>query len=229
MRAPPVPHPRAGPSPSIRDAQRTTNDKQRLLECPPPPGKAQKSQAPRCPDWETEPPLGSPPRASPRSARARQGAPFPAAEPRGRPAPGRSPKESPLKEFFLSRELTASIQPRGLKGEQHVNALQMCFLPFLATAGRLRAAAAAPARSRPRFPSRPPTFSSCSYLIMISFFFFFPKPLPIIVIHPARCSSGDGHRLQTPPPPGARPAPRRVRRHSPGTLCKAKVKGRCLG
>lgn len=157
-----------------------------------------------------------------------RGRPSPAAEPRGRPAPGRSPKESPLKEFFLSRELTASIQPRGLKGEQHVNALQMCFLPFLATAGRLRAAAAAPARSRPRFPSRPPTFSSCSYLIMI-FFFFFPKPLPIIVIHPARCSSGDGHRLQTPPPPGAGPAPRRVRRHSPGTLCKAKVKGRCLG
>lgn len=52
------------------------------------------------------------------------------------PAPGRSPMGNPLKEFFLSRELTASIQPRGLKGEHHLNALQMFFLPFLATARR---------------------------------------------------------------------------------------------
>ena len=52
------------------------------------------------------------------------------------PAPGSSPKGKPLKEFFLWRELTASIQPRGLKGEHHTNSLQMCFLPFLATAER---------------------------------------------------------------------------------------------
>lgn len=120
------------------------------------------------------PPPPPPPRARPRSARARQGAPLPTARAPRPPAPDRSPKESPLKEFFLSRELAASIQPRGLEGEHHVNALQMCFLPFLATAGRLRAAVAGPARSRPRFPSRPPTFSSCSYLIMI----FFPQTSP---------------------------------------------------
>ena len=50
--------------------------------------------------------------------------------------PGRSPKGNPLKEFFLSRELTASIQRRGLKGEHPLNALQMFLLAFLATAAR---------------------------------------------------------------------------------------------
>lgn len=78
-----------------------------------------------------------PPRhpARPRRARARQGAPLAAAGP-APPAPGRSPKENALKEAFLRRELAACIQPRGLGGDHHTNALQMCCLPFLATAAR---------------------------------------------------------------------------------------------
>lgn len=81
------------------------------------------------------PPHPQPPRASRLQPRQAGGA-LPR---RPGPAAGSArqiPKGKPLKEFFLSRELTASIQPRGLKGEHRINALQMCFLPLLATAAR---------------------------------------------------------------------------------------------
>ena len=140
--------------------------------------------------------------------------------------PGRSPKGNALKEFFLSRELTASIQRRGLKGEHPLNALQMFLLAFLATAALRGApgAEAATARSRPRFPSRPPTFSSCSYLIMI--FFFLTSPNNCYPPRPPGTAQVMGTGLQTPPPSLGAELPPQARSHCPGAFCKAKVEVR---
>lgn len=55
----------------------------------------------------------------------------------------------PRKAIFFSRELSASIQPRGLKGEPRTNALQMSLLRFATAAPRGAPQAAARSCSDP--------------------------------------------------------------------------------